>query len=235
MKFYHQWNKISIDVRWAWISLLVWKTVLPGLMNWLLYKSTIDFMLKCSYFWITRTWTKVIICFNSHDSRIDEAIDFHTRKSRAHQYSGNNFEGKTNIGTDAGKHFHRLHSHHIAHSPLSGWQEHNLSVKTSLGSAALGLFTEQLWHDGRFEDQVGHYCISHQLLDPDTKLLFNSLLCLDSHFFSQVFLWGIFFPSVTTSGTQPASYSSTQIKCFVLGLEQKLLCEQTLVLHSWQL
>lgn len=37
-------------------------------------------MLKYSYFRITRTWTKVIICFTSHGSRITEAIYFHTEK-----------------------------------------------------------------------------------------------------------------------------------------------------------
>lgn len=146
--------------------------------------------------------------------------------------------GKKNIGTDAGKHFHRLCSHRIAHSPLSGWQEHNLSVKRSLCSAALILFMELLWHDGRFKDQVGHYCISHQLLAPDTKPLFNSLLCLETHWIlisSHKSSFEAFFPSATTSETQAASHCLTQIKCFMLGLEQKPICEETLVLHSWQL
>lgn len=102
-----------------------------------------------------------------------------------------------NIGTDAGKRFHRLCSHRTDHS-LPPWQEHHLRVKSSPCSAALGLFTEQLWHDVRFKDQVNIvFCVHYWLL---TQVLPSALSCAWTHVGSSFLLaalslWQLFLLS----------------------------------------
>lgn len=171
------------------------------------------FMLKYSYFWITRTWTKVIICFTSQNNW---GHLFSHRKADTQETT---LRKSSNISTDGGEYSQRFHSCRNAHSPLPCWQENNFRVKRSL-SAALGFFTEQSWYDVRFN--VTTLFHTHYWLQTQTFL--PALSCAWRHSGSSFLPAGLslspfVFLSSPLKYKQQAPFNTNQTLCVWIGAE----------------